>query len=128
MKLRNKNYVRSKSTLKFYVENVNLTVNYYKEYAGFRLIERSQKLNFMHSAKMNFHDNIILFERTENENLVPNKKINFQLYLNKSQLKELYDNYKQKIKINHVSFIDGNQINEFSIKDCDGNIISFQNH
>ena len=128
MKLKNKNCRISDNTLKLYVENVNLTVNYYKEYAGFKLIGRSPKLNLMHSAIMNFQDNILLFEKAENVNHVPNKEINLQLCLNNMQLKELYDNFKQKIKINYVSFGDGYQINKFSIKDCDGNIISFHNH
>jgi hypothetical protein len=113
------------NTYKIYVENVNLAVNYYRQYLGFKLIESLPGTIYMNSARMHFHKNVLLFEKAEDVNSINNQEINFQLCFDRLQLKKLYDNFKQKTITKRIAFSDVNQINKFSIKDCDDNIISF---
>jgi hypothetical protein len=122
------NLTMTRKPKKLYVENVNLTANYYREYAGFTLTEKLPRTNFMNSATMNFHNNVLLLEKAENVNHISKSEIVFQLCFDNLKLKELYDNYKQKVKIYRVSFTINNLVKEFSIIDCNGNIISFQSN
>lgn len=118
----------SKKIFKFCVDNVPLSVNYYKEYLGFSFVESNQELDHKSSAKMCFKDNVIFFVKSNDTDNFINREITFQVNLTDVQMKQLYNNYKQKLRINNVLINNECEITRFSIKDCDGNILGFESN
>ena len=113
-----------KELYKFYVENVPLTVGYYKEYIGFSQINGDIP-DLSQSAILKFEDYALVLEKSENLNL-HNEELVLQLGLNSVQMKSLYNEYKLKTRIHKVYFNTNDEVKEFSIKDCNGNILHFK--
>ena len=114
-----------KELYKFYVENVPLTANYYKEYIGFSHIKNSDTPDYSQTALLKYDDYALILEKSENFKLT-NEEVVLQLGLNSVQMKNLYNEYKIKTRIHSVLFSSNAEIKEFSIRDCNGNIIHFK--
>jgi len=108
------------------VENVPLTVNYYKEYLGFKLINGVPKFGQMDFALMQFSNHSLLFEKATESNIDFNiSDIVLQVNFDDNKMKKLYNNYKQKVRIKKEYSVNEKGISEFSVQDCNGNIITF---
>lgn len=107
------------------VKNINLSVNYYKEYLGFQLIENNERRKINYALLRFYNLELILEQAISSEKEFQNDVV-LNLNWNNNQLKQHYFELRQKVKVkrNYSSNKDG--ISLFSVVDCDGNILNFQ--
>ena len=109
------------------VDNVMLTLNYYKEYLGSKIINNSIKKQNIGYAIIELHNKkIMLQQEAINSSIVSGNEVSFELNYDDSQMKLLYNNYKQKLRI--VRSLNKNEkgVSEFSVIDCNGVILKFR--
>jgi uncharacterized glyoxalase superfamily protein PhnB len=113
-----------KNYLTIPVENVYLAINYYKEYLGFKLINISNNNGIIKGALVRFNNTNILLEKI---NIQVNKQnlIHIQLNFSEIQMKKLFNEVKEKVRVRKSFNKNEKGINSFAIEDCDGNILNF---
>jgi hypothetical protein len=119
--------LKDKNQIIIPVENVALTVNYYKEYLCFKLINVSPRYGEMQYALMQFGNQNVLFEKATKtiECQDPKPKIQLILQLDEEQISHIYNELKLKTKIYKGIHRDEKGITRFSIQDCNGLILNF---
>jgi uncharacterized glyoxalase superfamily protein PhnB len=110
------------------VERVHLTVNYYKEYLGFKLINYVPRVGKMNYALMQIQNKTILFESIDKGKVhgESNKIIDIELNYNGEQMNSLYNNYFQKVKIIKELTKTTRGTLEFTVLDCNNIQIQFK--
>ena len=107
-------------------ENIILSINYYKEYLGFQLITNNIERNNIAYALLRFNNQEIILEQAiSSERTSPNDVV-INLNWNDNQLKQHYNELKQKVKVKKSFSKSKNGCSVFSVVDCDGNILNFQ--
>lgn len=112
------------STFTIYVDNVTLTVNYYREYLGFKLINTAPKNGNMKYALMSFGKQNILFEEDKTESL-KSSFISLNLNLSKEKMHLFYNQLVERVRIYNKFTVNEKGIASFSILDCNGYQINF---
>ncbi len=108
------------------VENINLSVNYYREYLGFQFISYEGIKNNIACALLKFDDQELILEQVISKEKFCSDKIDLTLNWDDKQLKQHYNELKQKVKVIKNYSSNKNGVSLFSILDCDGNILNFQ--
>jgi phosphoribosyl-AMP cyclohydrolase len=104
------------------VENINLSVNYYKEYLGFTLVANNDNDN----ALLQIGNQEIILEQVVSPDKIYNSEIVLNLNWDETKLKQHYYELRQKVKVKKNYSGNQNGVSLFSTIDCDGNILNFQ--
>jgi hypothetical protein len=108
------------------VENIQLSVNYYQEYLGFQLISNNANSNIISNALLVLDDQKIKLEQVvQSKNKLPDNVV-LEFNWNDSQLKQHFDELRQKVKVKRSYSNDKEGYSIFSIMDCDGNTLIYQ--
>jgi hypothetical protein len=103
------------------VENLPLTINYYREYLGFKLVNKTSNY-----ATMRMQDKTVHLESGINKSL-EKPTINIELQYNCKQMNNLFNEYRKKTKILKSLTETTNGFSEFAVLDCNDVEINFKN-
>lgn len=112
------------------VENIQKSLKFYQEVLGFKseIIFPEKNPIFVQVSKDNFH--IMLYNRSDFQKEIPKlKKIKMGgstlLYFKVKQIKDFYEQVKDKVKIIQSIHETDYGSTEFTIEDCNGYLLTF---